>query len=58
MPLGLDEAVEATHEVLPLAILLALLEARRAASASPEDFTVVPRVRQSTGYAVNCDSFA
>jgi hypothetical protein len=58
LPLGLDEVIEATHESLPLAILIALLQARRTASASPEDFTVVPRVRQSTGYATNCDSFA
>jgi hypothetical protein len=58
LPLGLDEVIEATHESLPLAILIALLQARRTASASPEDFTVVPRVRQSTGYAANCDSFA
>jgi hypothetical protein len=58
LPLGLDETVEATHEVLPLAILIAMLDARRAASASPADFAVAPRVRQSTGYAVNCDSFA
>jgi len=58
LPLGLDEAVEATHEVLPLAILIAMLDAKRAASASPTRSTVVPRVRQSTGYAVNCDSFA
>ena len=58
LPLGLDQVVEATHEVLSLAILIALLQARRAASAIPEDFTVVPRVRQSTGYAANCDSFA
>lgn len=55
LPLGLDEATEATHEVMPLAILIAMLDARRATSSSS---TVVPRISQSTGYAVNCDNFA
>jgi hypothetical protein len=57
LPLGLDEVVEVTHEVLPLAILMAMLDAKRAASACPADSTVVPRVGPSTGYAVNCDNF-
>ena len=31
LPLGLDEVAEASHEILPLAILIAFLQARRAA---------------------------
>ena len=56
LPLGLDEVSEATHEVLPLAILIALLQARCA--PSEDAVTSVPVVRPSTGDAVNCDNFA
>jgi hypothetical protein len=58
LPLGLDEVIETTHEVLPLAILIAMLDARRAASTSSAESMVVPRVRQFTGHAINCDNFA
>jgi len=58
LPLDLDEVAEATHEVLPLAILIAMLDAGRAASTSPTDSTVVPGVSPSTGYAVNCENFS
>lgn len=58
LPLGLDEAAEASHEVMPLAILIALLEARRAADSSVTDVSTVPRVRLLPSYAVCCDNFA
>jgi hypothetical protein len=58
LPLGLDEVAEASHEVMPLAILIALLEARRAAASSVTDVGPVPRVRPLPGDAVCCDSFA
>ena len=58
LPLELDEVAEASHEILPLAILIALLEARRAAAASPTGATTVPQVRPVPGYAVCCDNFA
>lgn len=58
LPLGLDEVAEASHEVMPLAILIALLEARRAAASSVTDVSTVPRVRPLPGSAVCCDSFA
>jgi len=58
LPLDLDDVAEATHETLPLAILIAMLDARRAASTSPTGSTVVPRVSPSTGYAVNCENFS
>ena len=58
LPLGLDELAEASHEVMPLAILIALLEARRAAASSASDVSTVPRVRPLPGYAVCCDNFA
>jgi hypothetical protein len=58
LPLGLDEVSEATHEVLPLAILIALLQARCAPSEDAVSSTAVPVVRPSAGHAVNCDNFA
>jgi hypothetical protein len=57
LPLDLDELAEASHEVMPLAILIALLEARRAADSSVTDAGTVPRVRPLPGYAVCCESF-
>jgi hypothetical protein len=58
LPLGLDEVAEASHEILPLAIMLAFVEARRAALESPVSLTAVPQVRPAVGYAVCCDNFA
>jgi len=58
LPLGLDEVAEATHEVLPLAILSALLQARCVTSPDAASSTAVPVVRPSAGYAVSCDNFA
>jgi hypothetical protein len=58
LPLGLDEAAEATHEILPLAILIAFLQARRAAMASATVATTVPQVRSAPSDAVCCDNFA
>lgn len=58
LPLGLDEASEASHEILPLAILIAFLQARRASVASATVVTTVPQVRPVPGCAVCCDNFA
>ncbi len=59
LPAGLDEMVEATHEALPLAILIALLEARRAQSmASVPAIRTVPQVSQGQGGAICCDNFS
>jgi hypothetical protein len=58
LPLGLDEVSEATHEVLPLAILTAMLQARCADTVDATSSTAVPVVRPSAGYAVSCDNFA
>jgi len=57
LPLGLDEVSEATHEALPMAILIALVQARCAASPEAASSTAVPAVRPSGGYAVSCDNF-
>jgi hypothetical protein len=60
LPLDLDELAEAGHENLPLAILIALLEARRAPAVSAARTTAVPQVRSAPrpGLAVCCDNFS
>ncbi len=59
LPVGLDDTADACHEVLPLAILSAFLEARRTNSAVRETSSpTVPQVRPTSGFAVCCDNFA
>ena len=58
LPLGLDEVAEAGHEILPLAILIAFVQARRAALESTGNLAAVPPVRPAVGYAVCCDNFS
>jgi len=59
LPAELDDMAEANHESLSLAILSALIEARRhsltAGEARPKS---VPQVRATQGYAICCDNFA
>jgi hypothetical protein len=59
LPTELDDTADAGHEVLPLAILSAVVEARCRTSAS--DRNSLPKIRQvppSAGYAACCDNFA
>jgi hypothetical protein len=59
LPDWLDDVVEAHHAILPLAILAALVEARRSGLGSGQvGPSAVPQVRSSTDYAVCCDNFA
>jgi hypothetical protein len=58
LPLGLDDVEEASHEILPLALLLSLLQARRAGAERSTGLTAVPQVGSVSGYAVCCDNFA
>jgi len=59
LPAELDDMAEASHESLSLAILSALVEARRhsltAGEARPKS---VPQVRPTQAYAICCDNFA
>jgi hypothetical protein len=57
LPFGLDDIAEASHEILALAILIALLEARRAAAVSAAGRTAVPQVSKPSS-ALCCDNFA
>jgi len=60
LPAALDDTAEARHESLPLAILLAFIEAlRQQRSPSPVSrLRTVAEVRPVLGYAVCCDNFA
>jgi len=59
LPVALDDTADACHEVLPLAILSAFVEARRKTSAVREPSSpTVPQVRPTSGYAICCDNFA
>ena|SRR5436190_214791 len=58
LPLGLDEATEATHEILPIAVLIAFLRARYAAPVSTTAVTAVPKVGTMWGNVVCCDNFS
>jgi len=54
VPLGFDDGAEATHEVLPLAILIAFMKVR---SMVANAATSVPRVSTSPNCTVCCDNF-
>ena len=59
LPVALDDTADACHDVLPLAILSAFVEARRKTSAVREPSSpTVPQVRTTSGYAICCDNFA
>ena len=58
LPLEFDEVAEASHEILPLAILIALLQARRSTVVGATGMAMVPHVRSVPGYAMCCDNLA
>jgi len=59
VPASIDDTIDAGHEVLPLAILSALVEARRRDGATRAARSIsVPRVRTVSEHAVCCDNFA
>jgi hypothetical protein len=59
LPAALDDSAHASHEVMPLAILRALVEAHRGMSATRRiSFQTVPRARAESGHAVCCDNFS
>jgi hypothetical protein len=59
LPIALDETADASHQVLPLTILSAFLEARRMTGAArgirPQK---VPQARAKSENAICCDNFA
>jgi hypothetical protein len=58
LPAAIDDTADARHEVLPLAILSAFVEARRSTNAARElSPPTVPQVRPTSGYVICCDNF-
>ena len=56
LPLGLDEVAEASHEVLPLAVLLAFIQALRIVAATPSANAVsTTTVPQASPFARLCN---
>jgi hypothetical protein len=59
LPASLDDTADGTHEVMPLAILLAFLEARRRMSlAAQPAATAVPTIGPVPATLTCCDNFA
>ncbi len=56
LPVEIDDAIDAHHEVLPLAILSAFLEARCDSAARKTQ--TVPQVRSAPAHVVCCDNFS
>ncbi len=58
LPVEIDDTADARHGVLPLAILSAFIEARRASSIAREASSpAVPQVRLTSANAICCDNF-
>jgi hypothetical protein len=59
LPVALDDMAEASHEILPLAILSAFIEARRGAMTGCETRPASVRPAQAAPcYAMSCENFA
>jgi hypothetical protein len=58
LPEALDEAADASHALMPLAILRAFLQARRMADAARRAMSTVPQIAIGAGTAVCCENFA
>jgi hypothetical protein len=59
VPIELDELAEASHAVLPLAMLGAFVEARRDGLVAPASRPqLAPEMEATPGHVVCCDNFA
>jgi hypothetical protein len=58
LPLELDDSVDASHEVLALAILRAFVEARRKTSVARQAIPRAQRLSAVPAGAICCDNFA
>jgi len=58
LPLTLDVTADANHESLPLAILLAFLQARRMVETTPAAISVTPHVQPAPASMICSDNFA
>jgi hypothetical protein len=58
LPAALDETADGCHELMPLAILLAFLQARRMAGVSPQAIAAMPAIQATADGMLCCDNFA
>jgi hypothetical protein len=58
LPMALDDTADARHDSLPLAILLAFLQARRMAEIAPPAMPTTPHMRPTPDGMICCDNFA
>jgi hypothetical protein len=58
LPATLDDTVDASHELMPLAILLAFVQARRSSEETRQFISAVPAVQSVMCERVCCDNFA
>jgi hypothetical protein len=58
LPVEIDDTADACHELLPVAIIHALDEARRKTGSCKPYASVAPSVRRNAGYLHCCDNFA
>jgi hypothetical protein len=58
LPIELDDGAEASHEVLPLAILRAFIAARRRDALAPQAVSAVPQIRSAPVFVYCCDNYA
>jgi hypothetical protein len=58
LPIELDEVAEGSHDALPLAVLIALLHARRDLAGREGGATGLPPITAGAGCTVCCDNFA
>ena len=58
LPAALDDTADARHDSLPLAVLLAFLQAQRMAEAVPAAPSTTPHIRPPPESTICCDNFA
>jgi hypothetical protein len=58
LPATLDDTADANHELMPIAILLAFLQARRLTGIVPESLSAVPLTLPLPSGIMCCDNFA
>jgi hypothetical protein len=58
LPAVCDDTADASHELMPLAILRAFLHARHMAEIAPQAISAVPQIQTGAGNIICCDNFA
>ncbi len=57
-PIEFDDTADAAHEVMPLAILLAFLQARRRTALAAQSVPAVPLANPASAGLICCENFA